>query len=91
MWIVAIAWMFVAVLMAITEAVSPVGSILGAIITLLLYGIAPTALLMYILTTPQRRRARLAAERAADEASRRQPDAGSLSPRDPVAAEREEP
>lgn len=72
MWIVAIAWMYVALLMALSEAVSPVGSVLGAIITLLFYGVLPTALVMYVLGTPQRRKARLArevAEHAADPAS----------------------
>jgi hypothetical protein len=63
MWIVAIAWMFVAVLMAIAEATSPIGTVLGAFFTLLLYGIFPVSIVMYILLTPQRRRARLAAAR----------------------------
>lgn len=92
MWIIAIAWMFVAVLMAVTEAVSPVGSVLGAVITLLFYGVLPCSLLMYILTTGQRKRARQAAElRAAQQAaseaqaSADQPDAGGLAPGDTVA------
>jgi mannose/fructose/N-acetylgalactosamine-specific phosphotransferase system component IID len=91
MWIIAIAWMFVAVLMAIAEAVSPVGSVLGAVITLLFYGVLPCSLLMYILTTGQRKRARQAAELraaqqalAAAQASAHQPDAGSLPPSDSV-------
>jgi mannose/fructose/N-acetylgalactosamine-specific phosphotransferase system component IID len=94
MWIIAIAWMFVAVLMAIAEAVSPVGSVLGAIITLLFYGVLPCSLLMYILGTGQRRRARqAAAQRAAAQAqaeahaSAHQPDAGRLSARDAVPPE----
>ena len=33
MWIVAIAWMYVAMMMAVAEATSPQGSMLGAIIT----------------------------------------------------------
>ncbi|MEY2838677.1 MAG: hypothetical protein RJB60_976 [Pseudomonadota bacterium] len=92
MWIIAIAWMFVAVLMAVTEAVSPVGTVLGAVITLLFYGVLPCSLLMYILSTGQRKRARQAAEmRAAQQAlattqaSADQPDAGSLPPSDTVA------
>ncbi len=62
MWIVAIAWMYVALMMAIVEATASNGTVLGAVITLLLYGIAPTWLLMYLLTTPARRRARQAAQ-----------------------------
>jgi hypothetical protein len=78
MWIVAIAWMYVALMMAVSEAVSPVGSVLGAIITLLFYGVLPTALVMYVLGTPQRRRARLArqtAEEAAEPATHNDPGA----------------
>ena len=106
MWIVAIAWMFVAVLMAIAEATSPIGTVLGAFFTLLLYGIFPVSIVMYILLTPQRRRARLAAaQRDADRAARaaaqaeepdatstgQQPDASRLPPGDTIAPERKEP
>ena len=52
MWIVAIAWMYVAIMMAMAEATNPQGTILGAIITLLFYGVAPVALVMYVLSTP---------------------------------------
>jgi hypothetical protein len=66
MWIVAIAWMYVAVMMAVAEASSPQGSVLGAVITLLFYGVAPVALVMYLLSTPARRRALREAEARAD-------------------------
>lgn len=62
MWIVAIAWMYVAVMMSLAEATAPNGTVLGAVITLLLYGIAPLTLVMYLLATPMRRKARRAAE-----------------------------
>jgi membrane protein implicated in regulation of membrane protease activity len=62
MWIVAIAWMYVAVMMALAEATASNGTVLGAMITLLLYGIAPLSLVMYLLGTPARRKARRAAE-----------------------------
>lgn len=65
MWIVAIAWMYVAVMMTVAEATHPQGSILGAIITFVFYGLAPIAIVMYIMGTPARRRARRAAEAAA--------------------------
>ncbi len=81
MWIVAIAWMFVAVLMAIAEATSPIGTVLGAFFTLLLYGIFPVSIVMYILLTPQRRRARLAAaQREAEQAARSDPPARAVTP-----------
>lgn len=63
--IVALAWLYVALMMALAEASSPVGSVPGAIVTFVGYGVLPVALVSYILATPARRRARKAAERAA--------------------------
>lgn len=64
MWIVAIAWMYVALLMALAEATSTQGSVLGAVITFVMYGVGPLALVMYLMGTPARRRVRRAAEEA---------------------------
>ena len=75
MHIVALAWMFVVVLMALTEATSSQGTVLGAFFTLLLYGVLPLALVLYLLGTPMRRRAQRAAEAAAPQAL---PPAGSI-------------
>jgi len=52
--IVAIAWMFVVVLMAAAEGMA--GSIAGAFGTLLLYGIAPLSIVLYVISTPARRK-----------------------------------
>jgi hypothetical protein len=92
MWIVAIAWMFVVVLMTVAEALSPVGSVLGAIMTFFLYGVGPLALVMYLLGTPMRRKARRAREAAEAAASLAafEPDAGGLPARDAVAPEGKE-
>lgn len=94
MWIVVIAWMYVAVMMAVAEAFGPQGSILGGMITLLLYGIAPLALVIYLMNTPRRRR-RLreqeAEERHSAARAALQPDAGSLPTSDAIPAERKEP
>lgn len=92
MWIVAIAWMFVVLLMTVAEAVSPVGSVLGAIVTFFLYGVGPLALVMYLLGTPMRRRARRAKEAAADAETSNavKPDASSLPTSDAVSPERKE-
>ncbi|HYE71158.1 MAG TPA: hypothetical protein VD932_06525 [Aquabacterium sp.] len=65
MHIVAVAWLFVVVLMTLAEATSPVGTLLGAFFTLLLYGLLPLAVVLYVMGTPMRRRARLQAEAAA--------------------------
>lgn len=64
MYLVAIAWIYVVLMMAVAEAVSSQGSVLGAVITFLLYGVMPLAIVMYILGTPSRKRARRAAEAA---------------------------
>lgn len=62
MYLIAIAWMYVALMMALAEATASTGSILGACITFLLYGVLPCALLLYMLGTPERKR-RLHAQR----------------------------
>jgi Na+-transporting methylmalonyl-CoA/oxaloacetate decarboxylase gamma subunit len=69
MHIVAVAWMFVVVLMALTEATSSQGSLLGALVTFVLYGLLPLAIVLYLMGTPVRRRARKAAEAQADAAA----------------------
>ena len=65
MYIVAIAWLYVVVMMALAEATSPQGSVLGAVFTFLLYGALPLGLVLYILATPARKRARASREAAA--------------------------
>ena len=64
MYLVLIAWFYVAVMMAVAEATSPVGSVLGALVTFLLYGALPMGVVGYIMGTPARKRARLAREAA---------------------------
>lgn len=104
MYLVAIAWIYVVLMMALAEALSAQGTVLGAIVTFVLYGCLPLCIVMYLLGTPMRRRARLAAAAAeAAEAaetaraqppspasSRTQPDCGSLAARDAIAPKREE-
>lgn len=84
--IVALAWLYVVLLMSVAEALSPTGTMLGALVTFVLYGVLPLSIVLYILTTPARRRARRAAE-----ASAAQPDGSGQATGDAVAAEREEP
>jgi predicted membrane channel-forming protein YqfA (hemolysin III family) len=66
MYLVVIAWLYVTLMMAIAEATSPVGSLLGASVTFVFYGLLPLGIVVYILATPARKRARREqAERAA--------------------------
>lgn len=68
MYLIVIAWLYVTVMMALAEAFSPGGSVLGAAITLVFYGLLPMGLLVYILGTPARKR-QLHARRAAEHAA----------------------
>ena len=67
MYIVAIAWIYVALMMSVAEATNTNGSILGGIVTFILYGILPTGIIIYIMDAPRRKRVRLAREREASE------------------------
>lgn len=91
MYLVAIGWMYVVVMMAIVEATSANGGMLGALFTLLLYGALPLSIVLYLMATPARRRARQAAERHDDPAASSEPDRGGHAPGDAVAPIREEP
>ena len=64
MYLVAIGWMYVVLMMTVAEALSPQGTALGALFTFVLYGCLPLAVVLYLLGTPARRRARRAAEQA---------------------------
>lgn len=76
MYLVVIAWLYVVLLMALAEAFSPQGTVLGAIVTLLLYGALPLGIVVYILGTPARKRALRAAQNTDSVA----PDAGGHAP-----------
>jgi hypothetical protein len=54
MYIVAIAWLYVTLMMALTEP-----NIVAGALTFLFYGLLPCALLLWLFGTPQRRRNRL--------------------------------
>jgi len=80
-YLVAIAWLYVALMMAVAEATHSNGTVLGAIVTFLLYGLLPTALVLYVMGTPLRRKARLAREAAEWQAMQAQlPPGPSISP-----------
>lgn len=71
MYLIVIAWIYVVLMMSLAEATHSTGTVLGAIITFVLYGLLPLSIVVYIFGTPARRRAIRASEKLA------QPNAGS--------------
>jgi hypothetical protein len=57
MYLIAVAWLYVTLMMAVAEATHAQGSLLGALITFVMYGLAPLALVLYLWGTPHRWRA----------------------------------
>ena len=88
MHLVAIAWIYVVLMMAAAEASNSNGTLLGAFFTILLYGVLPLSIVMYLLRTPARRAKRQAADASAAAV---EPDRGGHAPGDAVAPERKEP
>ncbi|WIT11946.1 hypothetical protein PFX98_24255 [Paucibacter sediminis] len=91
MYLVAIAWIYVALMMVLAEATSSQGSVLGAIVTFALYGVLPVSIVLYLLGTPARRAARRRAEAAAAPAPSNQADGSGHAPGEPLVAEGKEP
>jgi mannose/fructose/N-acetylgalactosamine-specific phosphotransferase system component IID len=91
MYIVAIGWVYVVLMMAVAEATSSQGTVLGAVFTFILYGLLPLSIVLYLMGTPGRRKARKAAEasEATEAAASADPDGGSHAAGDAVAPERE--
>ena len=88
MYLVAVGWMYVVLLMTVAEATGSNGSLLGALVTFVLYGVLPLSIVMYLLRTPARRRARRAAEAGSTSPGTVHRDA---APDDKVAPVRQEP
>jgi mannose/fructose/N-acetylgalactosamine-specific phosphotransferase system component IID len=91
MYIVAIGWVYVVLMMAVAEATSSQGTVLGAVFTFLLYGVLPLSIVLYLMGTPGRRKARKATELAQTQAASADPDGGGHAAGDAVTPEREEP
>jgi membrane protein implicated in regulation of membrane protease activity len=72
MYIIAIAWLYVVLLMALTEP-----SWVAGVATFFFYGVLPLSVLLYLLGTPQRRRNRL---RRDSELERTKPSSTRLDP-----------
>lgn len=69
MYVIAIAWVYVTLLMAATET-----NITAGILTFVLYGLAPLSLFLWLFGTPERRRRMRARERAEAEPAESVPD-----------------
>ena len=103
MYLIPIGWLYVALMMSVAEATNTNGTVLGAVVTFVLYGLLPVALVWYFMGTPGRKRKIRAQEMAEREAAiaahaaaaaakaSGQPDAGSESPADTVPPVGKEP
>jgi len=91
MLLIAIAWVYVVLMVAVVEATSPKGTLLGALFTLLFYGMLPLGIVGYLFLSPARKRARRAAEAASAGALGVDPDDGGHASGSVVAPERKEP
>ena len=82
MYLIVIGWIYVTLMMAVAEASSSTGTIVGGIATFVFYGLGPAALLVYLMGSPARRRAIRAREAAAQQAQAAsgEPDAGRQAP-----------
>lgn len=95
MYLVVIAWLYVALMMAVAEATHSAGTVLGAFFTFVLYGAVPVSLVIYLGGRPARRRAAKAREAAEREQQRAvgsaAPDGGGEAAAEaPVAPVRKE-
>jgi hypothetical protein len=105
MYIIPIAWLYVALMMSVAEATNTTGTVLGAVITFVLYGLVPVGLILYFMGSPARKRAAQAAQAKelaefekqaqqnalAEQAASLQPDARGQSATDPITPVRKEP
>jgi hypothetical protein len=90
MYLIVIAWMYVVLMMSVAEATNSTGTLLGALVTFVLYGVGPVLLVVYLMGAPARSKAikrREAEERARHTASAsdevspsRPPDASGHAP-----------
>lgn len=90
MFLLVIAWAYVVLMMAAVEATSRNGTVMGALFTLLLYGVLPLGIVVYLLRAPARAEARRRSERGAG-STRSDPDGSGHAAADVVASKGEEP
>ena len=101
MYLIVIAWIYVVLMMSIAEATNTTGTLLGAIVTFVLYGVVPVTLVVYLMGAPARSKAikkRQTAELAGQAAAVEQAPAntpvdapGTVAADKPVAAQAQKP
>ena len=79
MYLIVIGWLYVVLMMAVAEASNTTGTVLGAIVTFVLYGLLPIMLVVYLMRTPQRRKENKAREAAEDQQRRASAEAAKAS------------
>mgnify|MGYP000258715137 CR=1 FL=1 len=82
MYLIVIAWMYVVLMMSVAEATNSNGTLLGALVTFVLYGAAPVTLVVYLMGAPARSKAikKREAEARAMHIAAASPDTGPGSP-----------
>ncbi len=81
LYVVALAWMYVVLMVALVELFSPQGTAVGALFTVLGWGLIPLSVVLYILATPGRRAARRGARQSRGPAPGRSQASARASPR----------
>jgi hypothetical protein len=66
MYIVALAWIYVVLMMAITEH-----SVIAGIMTFVFYGVTPLSIILYLMSASKRKRQRYRAEKMQRDAAQR--------------------
>ncbi|WP_175626648.1 MULTISPECIES: hypothetical protein [Oxalobacteraceae] len=80
MYIVAIAWIYVVFMMAITET-----SVVAGIMTFLLYGVLPVTIIVYVMGSGRRKRKRYAREMQRREELQKSQEVAASTERPPEA------
>ncbi len=57
MYLIVIGWVYVVLMMCVAEATNSNGTLLGALITFVLYGVVPVTLVVYLMGAPARSKA----------------------------------
>ena len=57
MYLIVIGWVYVVLMMSVAEATNSNGTLLGALITFVLYGVLPVTLVVYLMGAPARSKA----------------------------------